>query len=362
MRVIIPIVPGIGNALMTVPLVRQLKRGRPDSHITIFARLRPMAEIFQRLPEVDEVKMMRGTFGAAVDLRGHHPDIFLVPFPSNRWQYMALALASGAPRKIIHSYPVGWFRALGFVPAERVAAIKGIHDVLQNLNLLRPLGVEPDFAEAPRFPLNEEDHQRARKLLESVGLSAADRPIAVHPGSARTVLATAKRWPPEHYAQLISKLETQSPVLILEGPDEVGVADEIARYSGDTKLRVLRLTGPLADAAAVLTRCRFYVGSDSGLAHLAAAVGTPPITIFAPADPDRVCPFGYRHLVVQPVNRACAPCFLYPWESTYPKLKCREPMCVNDVRVEDVLCAVEKATQTAAAREIRISILRAAND
>jgi ADP-heptose:LPS heptosyltransferase len=379
MRVVIPIVAGIGNALMAIPLVRQLKHGRPDAHITIFARLRAMAEIFQRLPEVDDVRMMRGTLRTAIDLRAHHTDLFLIPFPSNRWQYMALALASGARRRIIHSYPVGRFRALGFVRAERVLAIKGIHDVIQNLNLLRPLGIEPDFAEAPRFPLQDEDHQRVRKLLESVGLSPDDRPIAVHPGSARTILAAAKRWPPELYAQLISKLgtgslsgstgilpvpggqrhgqdaratielnqypklESQSPLLILEGPDEVGVADEIARFAGGLKLRVLRLTGPLADAAAVLARCRFYVGSDSGLAHLAAAVGTPPVTIFAPADPDRVCPFGYRHLVVQPANRACAPCFMYPWESTYPKLKCREPMCVRDVSVEQVMQAVERA-------------------
>jgi ADP-heptose:LPS heptosyltransferase len=49
----------------------------------------------------------------------------------------------------------------------------------------------------------------------------------------------------------------------------------------------------------LLERATLYVGSDSGLAHLAAAVGTPPVTLFGPADPDRVSPFGYRDLVVQ---------------------------------------------------------------
>ena len=103
---------------------------------------------------------------------------------------------------------------------------------------------------------------------------------------------------------------------------------------------VVRLTGPLGDAAAVLERATMYVGSDSGLAHLAAAVGTPAVTMFSPADPDRVCPFGYRHLVVQPPP-PCKPCFLYPWEKPYPAMNCVDPMCIEKITVEQVLERIE---------------------
>src|SRR5262249_54049961 len=82
-----------------------------------------------------------------------------------------------------------------------------------------------------------------------------------------------------------------------------------------------------------------YAGTDSGLAHLAAAVGTRAVTIFAPADPGRVCPFGNRDLVVKP-DKPCSPCFMYPWESTYPKMKCRPPFCIDEVSVEQVMAAV----------------------
>ena len=141
--------------------------------------------------------------------------------------------------------------------------------------------------------------------------------------SARTLLAAAKRWPPELYAQLITTIEAQfgPRVLLLEGPDEAGVAQEITGHLHGAQARVLRLDGPLGVAAAVLERSMFYAGSDSGLAHLAAAVGKPAVTIFAPADPDRVCPFGQRDLVVQaPATRGegCSPCFEYPWKSPYP--------------------------------------------
>jgi ADP-heptose:LPS heptosyltransferase len=215
--------------------------------------------------------------------------------------------------------------------------------VVQNLRLLSALGIEVDEREGPKFELNEADRERARGMMQSVGIGSEERPIAVHPGSARTVLAEAKRWPPRLYAELIPKLKERfaAEVVVLEGPDELGVAEEIEKHLG-AKLKVIRLCGALADGGAVLERCRFYVGSDSGLGHLAAAVGTAPVTIFAPADPDRVCPFGYRQLVVRP-NKACSPCLMYPFGAVRPKVKCSEPMCVGEVTVEAVLRAAEKA-------------------
>ncbi len=110
---------------------------------------------------------------------------------------------------------------------------------------------------------------------------------------------------------------------MLEGPDERDVADEILRQLGDPPT-VVHLDGPLGVAAAILRRAKLYVGSDSGLAHLAAAVGTPPVTIFAAADPDRVCPFGYRHLVVRSLAEK-SPGFLYPWEATRPRIRPGRP-------------------------------------
>jgi ADP-heptose:LPS heptosyltransferase len=72
-------------------------------------------------------------------------------------------------------------------------------------------------------------------------------------------------------------------------------------------------------------------------------VGTPAVTIFAPADPDRVCPYGYRDLVVQPPP-PCGPCFLYPWEATYPKMGCHaDHRCIERVTVEAVMDAVRRA-------------------
>jgi ADP-heptose:LPS heptosyltransferase len=276
--------------------------------------------------------------------------VYLVPFPSNRWQYNLLAGASGAGQRVMHSFPIGRWRALGFLRADRVPAVRGIHDVEQNLNLLSELGVHADEIDAPEFRLNDDDRSRATAMLRDSGIADSAEFIAVHAGSAKTVLSRAKRWPPEKYARLIGAIrgEMDSAVVLLEGPDEAGVADEILRGLNE-RVPVLRLTGPLGDAAGILERARLYLGSDSGLAHLAAAVGTKAVTIFAPADPERVCPFGYRELVVQ-VNKSCAPCFQYPWHATKPKMLCREPMCIDDVTMEQVMQMV----RTALRREVTL--------
>ena len=344
---VIPIVAGIGNALMAQPMVRQLKRAWADARIIIMARIGAMGEVFSRMSEVAEVRPLGKTSREILKnmwaVRGMKPYLFIAPFPSNRWQYSMLAMASGAERKLLHSYPVGSLSTMRCCVGDTVEAQRGIHDVVQNLRLLSPLGIDIDEKQGPKFELTEADRQRAQAMLQSVGIPGEQRPIAVHPGSARTVLAQAKRWPPHLYAKLIPQLRERfsSEVVILEGPDELGVAEEIEKHLG-SKLKVIRLCGALADAAAVLEHCRFYVGSDSGLGHLAAAVGTAPVTIFAPADPERVCPFGYRHLVVGP-NKSCSPCLLYPFAATRPKIQCCEPMCVSEVSVEQVLEAAEKA-------------------
>ena len=359
-HVVVPIVAGIGNALMAVPMVRQLKRSIPTSRVTILARIEPMAEVFRRVAEVDEVLVTgrgwRGQWRSVALSRSRRPDVYLVPFPSNRWQYSMLAATSGAKRRILHGYPVGYWRALHFLPSTRVPAKRGIHDVAQNLNLLRTLDIEPDVTEAPTFHVTDTDRTRADELLQGgaerqrrpAPLPSAppdDRFIVVHAGSARTILARAKRWPPQNYARLIDAMtrEFHLPVVLLEGPDEAGVAHEIQLHlpKDATPVTIVPLRGLLGDAAAVLERATLYVGSDSGLAHLAAAVGTGAVTLFGPADPDRVSPLGQRDLVVQsPKN--CGPCFLYPWQTPYPKIRCREPYCIDGITVEAVMEAVRR--------------------
>jgi ADP-heptose:LPS heptosyltransferase len=349
----IPVIAGLGNSLMAMPMVRQIKRAWPDASITILARDDGMAEPYRRMPEfVDEVLCtgvgLKALFRSVRWAWQRRPDVYLIPFPSNRWHYSLLALTSRAKLKALHSYPAGYWRSLGFI-GRRMPAERKIHDVIQNLRLLKVLGLEPDESEKPRFIVTESDRRRAREMIESTGLSPDGGYIAVHAGSGSyTVIASAKRWPAKNYGQLIDQMRADSglPVLLLEGPHESGVADAIVKHvqggSDLPELRVLKVHGQLGEAAAILERATLYVGSDSGLAHLASSVGKRAVTIFAPADPDRVCPYGSRDLVVQ-TDKSCSPCFTYPFQTPYTDSKCSEPYCIEAVTVNRVLDAVRRA-------------------
>jgi ADP-heptose:LPS heptosyltransferase len=199
----------MGNSLMAMPMVRQIKRAWPQCRITILARNRAMGEPLRVLPEVDEV-LISG-LGIKALLRNigwmwrRKPGVYLVPFPSNRWHYSLLALTSFAKRKVLHSYPVGYWRALHFI-GERTPAERGIHDVIQNLRMLRMLGIEVDESERPVFPISESDRAAAQNLLGGI-----ENFIAVHAGGG-SYLAWSALGQEERAALLKAKQDLEESI------------------------------------------------------------------------------------------------------------------------------------------------------
>lgn len=350
-RVVVPIVAGIGNAILAVPMIRQLKKLRPDVRITVLTLTSPMAEPFRRLKEVDEHLVCGTGMGGYWNLlrasRKRKPDFFIVPFPSNRWQYNLLQRFSGAKQRLMHSYDFGKLRSLAFLGAKRMPAEEHIHDTLQNLRLLELMNLKVDLKDTlPIFPLDLDEMKAGDRLRKDGKLKSREPYLVMHAGSGNTVLAEAKRWPAERYANLCQAIgrTLKVPIVLVEGPDERGIAQQIVGFleAGKADVRVVPLTGPLGEAAALMSGALAYVGTDSGLAHLAAAVGIPAITLFAPADPDRVCPAGNRANVVQ-TERMCSPCMMYPWKATSPKIRCSPPLCIEAVMVEAVMRKLQHA-------------------
>ena len=350
-----PVLAGIGNSTMTVPLVRQLKRAFPAAKLTIAARTKPIGEVFSRLAEVDELLFLGPDAKSAAathrEIRRRRADVYVVPHPSARWQYKLLAATSRARWTVVHRYPSGHVRGAGFLPMRRTVRIdadRGLHDTIQLVRMMSAFGVEPDEREPPHFPLRDEDHQKADELLTRLGVARNDAFAAIMPGCAKTVLGSQKRWPPDRFARVVESLHHEHDLrsVVVEGPDEQGLGQEVVDQVRAGPARdgavVAELRGSLGITAALLQRARLYVGNDSALSHLAAAVGTVPVTIFGAGDPVRGHPFGYRDLVVQPHEGWKTP-LLYPFDSPYPKLRDDGVLWVQKISVEAVLEAVERA-------------------
>jgi hypothetical protein len=118
------------------------------------------------------------------------------------------------------------------------------------------------------------------------------RPVAIHPGSG----GRRKCWPAYRFAELAGHLD--APVLLIEGPADADVCCEFTEALAPSVL-VVRVAGvSLPRLAALLVECRGYVGNDSGVSHLAAALGVPTVAVFGPTDPAVWAPRGSKVIAV----------------------------------------------------------------
>ncbi len=162
------------------------------------------------------------------------------------------------------------------------------------------------------------------------GLDADNRPIvALAPGA----VGPSKRWPKESYTALARKLLADGfGVWILGGPGEKALAADIA---GETQAR--DLTGnDLRDAILALACAATAVSNDSGLLHVAAALGTPSIGIFGPTSPWHWAPLNPLAATIETTAELdCRPCHK-------PVCRLVHHRCMRDIAPGQVIAAVQK--------------------
>jgi heptosyltransferase-2 len=189
----------------------------------------------------------------------------------------------------------------------------------------------PTPAELPvpelRVPLSEVAEWRARMALP------AERPaIALAPGA----VGPSKRWSASRYAELARRLTAGGhSVWVVGGPGERQVAAEIACVA---LAKVRDLTGPdLRNAIIALAAADAAVSNDSGLLHVAAALGTPVIGIFGPTSPWHWAPLNPLAAVIQSAGElSCRPCHR-------PVCRVGHHRCMEEIPVERIVTAVRHA-------------------
>ncbi len=149
--------------------------------------------------------------------------------------------------------------------------------------------------------------------------------VVLHPGVSK--FGAFKRWPAERFADLADRLAERlhAPVILTAGPGERPDADEVRkRMRHDAKVAEPEGLRALAN---VLAGARLFVASDTGPAHIAAALGVPTVTLFGPKDPEVMAPLGPRARAVRAGVR-CSPCALR---------SCPDPVCMTTLPVDLVL-------------------------
>ncbi|NLV32659.1 MAG: glycosyltransferase family 9 protein [Acidobacteria bacterium] len=180
-------------------------------------------------------------------------------------------------------------------------------------------GIHPGAIVAPWRPAPGEARHVSRIFIDSLGLgpepAGGRTAVRIHPDSAsleeggrwlreqgwegKRALAmlhpgagsSGKRWPPENFTALARRLAGRNDLelILMEGPAEEGLARQMAEaVPGSLPCEGL----PLGPLAGVLGHCRFFIGNDSGVTHLAAALGVPTVTLFGPTAPEQWAPLG----------------------------------------------------------------------
>ena len=295
-RVLVRAPNWIGDAVLSLAALRDIRRNLPDSRIEVLAR-GSVKELYAAVPEVDGVRELRGLRETARALAGAFDACILL---TNSFGSALLARLAGIPDR--WGYATDARGALLTRRARVPASVRGKSEVYYYRAMLEGIGLQTFNPQDTSLRALPEWSERGRALL---GDDQA-RWVGLNPGAA---FGTAKRWIPERYAAVAESLAREGArIAIVGGPAERPLAQEIAAgMSGAPRMLCGETT--LGELVGVLGRMSLLVTNDSGPMHLAAAQGVPLVAIFGPTDWRETAPRAERvRLVREPVY--CAPCKL----------------------------------------------------
>ena len=201
----------------------------------------------------------------------------------------------------------------------------------QQLALLGWTGVPVTDRPPTLLGITEEAAVSVAARLRAAGLDENAPFAVIHPAAA---FAT-KQWATEKFARVAEELSARGLVVVaITAPSEMQIADELNRASAVQLTALTNLSLP--EVTALAARARLFVGNDSGIAHIAAAVGTPAVVIFGSSNVDHWRPWATAPAEVVLEEMECQPCHGYFCE------KFDQPECIKRVPVERVLGAIDR--------------------
>ncbi|CUU56220.1 ADP-heptose:LPS heptosyltransferase [Parafrankia irregularis] len=333
-RVLVARLDSDGDVLLSGPAVRAVRAGAGHVTMLVGPRGRAAAGL---LPEVDDIivwhcpwidpepravepadiaglvrRLNAGGFDEALILTSFHQS----PLP------LALLLRLAGVRRVTaasEDYPGSLLDVRHRLPDS------GLHEVQRALSTAAAAGY--------RLPVGDDGRLRIRgPIPDTRHLTGAAPYLVLHPGTS----VPARRWEPSRFAALAAALAGNGHRVAVTGAaDETALTAHVAGAVG----RDLGGATDLVTLAGVLAGARAIVIGNTGPAHLAAAVGTPVISLFAPTVPaERWAPYADRGVVLGDLDIDCAGC---------RARRCPVPghPCLSTVTVSDVLAAVEAVTR-----------------
>jgi lipopolysaccharide heptosyltransferase II len=344
-RIVVRTPTWVGDAVMSLPALDQLRRIFPAAHITLACHP-GTADIFTESDFADEVLgAERGAFSVFKNARAWRQRQFdLAVLFQNAFAAAMTAWLAGIALRA--GYDTDRRGSL-LTTAIPLPPWKGErHESLYYLNVVGELERAlfgnrsvADGEPSVTLKVSAKRGEAAHSLVNQAGAQPG-KPLAVLcPGS---VNSRAKRWPPERYAELADRLaESGMNVVLIGSPAELDVSKEV---SGSARHQLIVLTGKttVAEAVAIISIADVLITNDTGPAHIGAALGTPTVVIFGPTNPLTTYPLSPSATIVRhPPD--CAPCMLRDCPIDH--------RCMTAIGPQEVF---DRAMEISAARSIQI--------
>lgn len=313
-RILIRATNWIGDAVMCIPALAEIRRRFPDARITLLAR--PWVAGLYDNSLVDDIiaynlarghKDVRAKWRLAKELQKLNFDCaILLP---NSFDAAALIWAARIPTRIGYARDGRGLLLTDPITPPKPGEIPE-HQRYYYLELLRRAGLieRVQEVEAIRLPGIPQLAQHGRNLLRKLDLN--DDWIGVSPGAA---YGTAKRWLPERFAEAAVSLarQTQTSVALFGSADERDLCEQIKVQIEQGNVKAHNFAGKtqLDEFIAIAATCTAFLTNDSGAMHIASALGVPTVTVFGATDHIATGPTGpLARIVREPFD--CAPCLL----------------------------------------------------
>ncbi len=320
----------LGDILLTTPLLRAIRTRHPDAWISYVTKT-AFIPLLADNPRIDELipydpaeslgtlieRLRVGQYTHRLDLHG---------------SLRSRALRLRVPGKW-RGYPKHRLARTALIRTKRNIYRDTRHVVERYFDAARDLDVKPDDKPLEFF-IRREMLDQANDFLRDRGLGDDRTLVAVCPGAQHAT----KRWPVRHWQDLVTLLTTRGyDVVVLGGPAERQLGEEVAAAGGDHAASAAGLF-EIGVAAALLKRSARAVTGDSGLLHLASAVGTPLVGLYGPT----VRPFGFfpyrAKATVLELPLDCRPCSAMGG----PVCPLGHHRCLIDINPDQVFEAVRK--------------------
>jgi len=335
-RAILVLRPGaLGDVLLTTPALRALRRAFPSARISIIVTAAGKA-VLKGNQSIDEIivldkSSMRSQASVIPLVRRKKFDV-IIDFLCNP-RTALITLLSGAPRRV--GYDVRMRKIAYSIRKQRdkyVGGKKLVEYAAQvNNNMLRCLGI--DYTDtALDLGIDGEARARMDEFLRSCGLEGKGF-VGICPAGTWP----AKTWAVEKFAALADLIQKELglKVLILWGPGEKELAERMAQLM--ISKGIIACETSIEEVSAVIKRCALLVSNDSGLKHIAVALGTPTVTIFGPTNPGTWNPPRPEHRAVY-AEIDCLFC---------DKNSCGDMRCMKELDAERVFSAIKETLEAA---------------